>query len=257
MKRCLLLVLLLCSPLAFAEDRFIADAFSAAGVDGTLVLTSLRGGITITHNDERAVRRFAPASTFKILNTLIALQEHVVSAGDTVFKWHGKVDDVPEWNRDQTLESAFRVSCVWCYQEIATQVGEARYRRYVALAGYGELAQVPDITTFWLDGRLTVSAVEQVAFLKKVYLRALPFRDEAYDALKQFMLEEQTDRYRLFTKTGWAARTNPQVGWYVGYVETADDVWFFATNLTLRSNADQALRQALTKAALRLNRIIP
>ncbi len=257
MKHIFLIVFVLISNLALAEDKAISSIFSAESADGTIILQSLRGGRTITHNDERAYRRFASASTFKIFNTLIAVEENVVRLGDTAFKWNGKTYDFPDWNRDQTLESAFKASCVWCYQEIAQQVREESYRRYLALANYGELTDMPDVTTFWLDGSFTVSAVEQVAFLRKVYLRELPFRDDAYNALRQVMLAEQTDSYRLFAKTGWAARMSPQIGWYVGYVETADDVWFFATNLTLRSNADLGLRQKLTKAVLQAEHIIP
>lgn len=250
-------LILLCSKLALAEDRAISAIFSAEGVDGTIILKSLRADRTITHNDPRTSRRFASASTFKIFNTLIAVQENVVSLEGTVFKWDGKAYDFPDWNRDQTLESAFKVSCVWCYQEIAKRVGEENYRRYLALARYGALANMNDVTTFWLDGSFTVSAVEQVALLKKIYLRELPFRDETYDALKRVMLSEQTDSYRLYAKTGWAARMSPQIGWYVGYVETSDDVWFFSINLSLRSEADLGLRQKITKAVLRAERIIP
>ena len=122
-------LILLCSKLALAEDRAISAIFSAEGVDGTIILKSLRADRTITHNDPRTSRRFASASTFKIFNTLIAVQENVVSLEGTVFKWDGKAYDFPDWNRDQTLESAFKVSCVWCYQEIAKRVGEENYRR--------------------------------------------------------------------------------------------------------------------------------
>lgn len=257
MKHIFLVFMILCSNFAIAEDKAIAAIFSAEGVDGTIILKSLRGDKTITHNDARASRRFASASTFKIFNTLIAVQENVVSVAGTAFRWDGKTHDFPDWNRDQTLESAFKFSCVWCYQEIAKQVGEETYRRYLTLARYGVLTNVADTTTFWLDGSFTVSAVEQIALLEKIYLRELPFRDEAYDALKQVMLAEQTDSYKLYAKTGWAARMNPKIGWYVGYVETSDDVWFFAINLTLRSELDLGLRQKITKAALRAERIIP
>lgn len=257
MKHLFLVFLILYSNFALAEDKAISAIFSSEGVDGTIILKSLRGNKTITHNDARASRRFASASTFKIFNTLIAVQENVVSLDGTAFKWNGKTYDFPDWNRDQTLESAFKVSCVWCYQEIAKQVGEETYRRYLTLARYGALSNVDDTTTFWLDGSFTVSAVEQVALLKRIYLRELPFRDEAYDALKRVMQAEQTDNYKLYAKTGWAARMNPQIGWYVGYVETSDDVWFFAINLTLRSEPDLGLRQQITKAVLRAERIIP
>jgi beta-lactamase class D len=102
-----------------------------------------------------------------------------------------------------------------------------------------------------------VSAIEQVTLLKRIYQRELPFRDDAYNSLKDVMLAEQTDRYRLYAKTGWAARMTPQIGWYIGYIETTDDVWFFATNVVLRSEADLGVRQKLTRAVLQMEGIIP
>ena len=42
--------------------------------EGTLVLSSLQSEQTFVHNDERSNRRFAVASTFKILHSLIALE---------------------------------------------------------------------------------------------------------------------------------------------------------------------------------------
>ena len=84
------------------------------------------------------------------------------------------------------------------------------------------------LTTFWLDGSLEISALEQVEFLKKVYLRSLPFSPFSYETLKKIMFVDQSATYTIYAKTGWASRAKPQVGWYVGYLETPKNVWFFA-----------------------------
>jgi beta-lactamase class D len=256
--RSLLLFFLLLSPLvAAAEDAAIAALFEKQGVEGTLVLASLASGEVIIHDDARAQTPLAPASTFKVLNTLIALQEGVVQDKDSRFTWDGRVHEIADWNRDQTLQSAFRVSCVWCYQQIAERVGKEKYRRYLQAVEYGALPQEFDLATFWLEGTLRVSALEQVAFLKKVVMRTLPFDPSAYDTLREVMLAESTADYSLYAKTGWAVRTAPQVGWYVGYVEAASGTWFFATNINISSPADLPLRQQLTRAALQAKGIIP
>ena len=101
---------------AVAEDQVIAKLFNQSDIKGTIVISSLRSGQTFIHNDLRANQRFTSASTFKILNTLISLEEKAISGKDDVFKWDGQTYAILDWNRDQTLESAFRVSCVWCYQ---------------------------------------------------------------------------------------------------------------------------------------------
>lgn len=239
-----------------AEDSDIAAAFHRAGLEGTFITVSLGTGRTISHNDTRAGQRYPIASTFKILNSLIALEENVITPDD-VLKWDGKTRDFPDWNRDQTLASAFKVSCVWCYQELASRVGRPAYRHYLKQAAYGELDPDFQTTTFWLDGSLRVSARDQVDLLRKLYLRQLPFRDEHYNALRNIMLAEQTPLFSLRAKTGWAMSARPAIGWYVGYVETARDVWFFATNVDIRDAGQLPLRISLTREALRLKGILP
>lgn len=247
---------LLWSMPALAEDPALAELFSQQGVQGTIVMSSLNGGKTFIHNDLRAGQRFSPASTFKIPNTLIALEEKVLAGKDDIFKWDGQIHDVATWNHDQTLTSAFKVSCVWCFQELARRVGAEKYQQYLRDLNYGEWREPFVATTFWLDGSLQISALEQVNFLRRVYRRELPLSDPAYETLKHIMLVEQGNTYTLWAKTGWAARVTPPVGWYVGYVETPTDVWVFATNIELRDEKDLERRQKLTRSALQVKGVI-
>jgi beta-lactamase class D len=236
---------------AVAEDKAIAKFFTQHGVNGTMVIASLQSGKQYIHNNIRAKQRFSPASTFKIFNTLIALEKKAIEK-ETVLKWDGHIYDIPDWNHDQTLASAFKVSCVWCFQKLARQVGAEKYRDYLHKANYGTLREPFETTTFWLDGSLEVSAIEQINFLKKVYQRTLPFSSLSYDTLKQIMLVEQTPSFTIRAKTGWAG----QIAWYVGYVETSTDVWFFATNLDIRNKNDLPLRQRLTQVVLQAKGIV-
>ena len=71
------------------------------------------------------------------------------------------------------------------------------------------------------------------------------------------MLLEQTPNYRLYGKTGWAARSEPRIGWFVGYVETADDTWVFALNIDSPSMADLPKRQQVLTQALIATQILP
>lgn len=241
---------------AHAEDPDLAKLFTDQHLTGTIVISSLDGAKTYIHNDERANARFVPASTFKIPNTLIALEEGVVADEKEIRKWDGKDTGVPAWNRDQSMETAFRSSCVWFYQELARGVGLDRYSSYLARMNYGNGKAGPDLTTFWLGGDLKISAVEQISFLKKLYGRAYPFKPSSYELLGKLMTVEQTPAYKIRAKTGWAQRITPQVGWYVGYVESGGKVWFFATNLEIVKPEDSRLRQTITTEALRLKGII-
>ncbi len=258
MLKLVLLVCSLCiSIFASAEDAAVEKLFRDAGIDGTIVIESVSTGQRFVHNDPRSKQPYSAASTFKILNTLIALQEGAVSGANASFHWDGTRYEITDWNHDQTLESAFKVSCVWCYQQIARQVGAAKYPVYVRQSNYGQLRQPFNETEFWLDGSLTISAEQQVAFLRQIIERKLPFNVSSYDTLKKIMLSEETAQYRLYAKTGWATRSTPSVGWYVGFVEAPGDTWLFALNLVTRDAKDLPLRIQIAKDALKAKGVLP
>ncbi len=252
----IIIMVLLFSIQTVAEDEVIAKLFAKEGLTGTMVLSSVGSGETFIHNDLRANHRFTVASTFKILNTLIALEEEVISGKDDLFKWDGHMYSISDWNCDQTLESAFKVSCVWCFQDLARRVGVEKYRSYLQKTSYGELHEPFDGETFWLDGSLKISAMEQVEFLKKVYQRTLPFSISSYETLRQIMLAEQTSAFSIRAKTGLASSAKPKIGWYVGYVETSKDVWVFATNIDIYDQKDLSLRLKLTRDALQIKGVV-
>lgn len=257
LRTALLWLLMLASTPLLAEDAQIARLLADQQISGTLVISALHSGKTYIHDNTRAAQRFTAASTFKIPNSLIALQLGLVNGPNAPFKWDGTRYSIANWNQDQTLASAFRVSCVWCYQQLARQIGKAAYREWLTRIGYGALREPFALTTFWLDGSLTISALEQVAFLKQVYRRQLPFSPASYDTLREIMRSEQNTNFTLYAKTGLAADSLPKIGWYVGFVETAQDVWFFATNLDITADAQLPLRLQLTREALQAKGVIP
>lgn len=233
-----------------AEIDAVARVFAAEDVAGTIVVVSADGSTRYVHNDARSNTRFSPASTFKMPNTLIALDAGVVASANSTFKWDGKERGLAAWNRDQTLRSAFQVSCVWCYQEIARTVGNDRYAGALAAIDYGNQRLGDHVDQFWLNGDLQISANEQIAFLRKIFDQSLPFQRKHLDTLKAIMLIEQTADYALFAKTGWTG-AELYVGWYVGYVEKSDKTWLFAMNMRMDSAEQAALRKDLTMRSLR------
>lgn len=40
------------------------------------------------------------------------------------------------------------------------------------------------------------------------------------------MIVEQNDNYTIRAKSGWSGT----IGWYIGYIQKANTVWFFAFN---------------------------
>ena len=247
-----LVFLLLLPSSLLANDADIERRFIEAGVDGTLLIESLDGRVKYIHNSAKARQAHIPASTFKIPNTLIALEEGVIKDQFEVIKWDGVERIYAPWNSDQTLATAFAHSCVWCYQRFAKEVGDSRYKHYLDAFDYGNQKTGQDVATFWLEGDLRVSPNDQIAFLRKVYLGQLPIKASNIQTLKEIMLVEETPAYKLRAKTGWKGAD----GWYVGYVEADNDVWFFAHHMVVNDPADLPLRAKMVIDALKLKGII-
>jgi len=237
------------------KTKAIDDLFRSEGIVATFVAESANGGMAFVYNERRSVERFSPASTFKIPNTLIALDTLVVASEDSIFEWDGTDKGMQQWNQDHTLVSAFRVSCVWCYQEMARNIGRKRYESALAMLDYGNQSIGGEVDAFWLNGNLQISALEQIEFLRKLSQYAVPFRRKHVGTLKNIMLVEQTDSHSIYAKTGWAA-TTPQVAWYVGFVTKGDETWLFAMNIRVDRPEQAELRKELTIRSLRLLEII-
>ncbi len=232
------------------------DFIDYNNIDATIVVSNLNGEKEFIINEKRSEQGFLPASTFKIPNTLIALQEGVINDENEIIIWDGKDKGLSEWNKDQNLKTALPSSCVWFYQELAKKIGIEKYSEYLNQIDYGNKKAGTRADNFWLEGDIRISAKEQIEFLKKVYTEEYNFKEDYYKILKDLMIEEKNTEYTLRGKTGWAQRINPQIGWYVGYIETAKDTWFFACNLDICQNSDANYRKELVLGYLRDLKII-
>jgi beta-lactamase class D len=240
------ILLLIISVNALAEENKIEDLYKSNNITGSILIESLDGKVKYQYNvnDKES---FIPASTFKIPNTLIFLEEGLIKDEFEVIKWDGKEREYAFWNKDQTLKSAFQYSCVWCYQLYARQVGDEKYHEYLRKFDYGNFLTGNDITRFWLDGELRLSVKDQITFLRKVYTEELPIQKVHIKTLKKIMLSEEHKNYNLWSKTGWSGKD----GWYVGYLVTDNQTWFFANHIEINKKSDLAFRKKLTMEILK------
>lgn len=174
-----------------------------------------------------------PASTFKITNSIIALETGVVDSDSTLFRWDGEPRRLPIWEQDLVLRDAFHYSCVPCYQEVARAIGPERMNPYLAYLDYGKMVvDSSSIDTFWLVGESKITPAEQIDFLKRFYYSELPISARTETIMKRMMVIEDHPSYTISGKTGWSIRNDNNNGWFVGYVEVADNVFFFAINIS-------------------------
>ena len=225
-------------------------ALDSAGIQGTFLLHKMGTNEYDTNDRARAETRFLPASTFKIFNSLVALETGVIADEHETFKWDGVVRSVPAWNQDHDLASAIRVSAVWYYQELARRIGRERMQEWIDRAKYGNQNIGGEIDSFWLKGDIRISPLEQVRFLERLYKEDLPFSHRSMEIVKRILIQDQGAGWTLHGKTGWGGDGDNQVGWYVGYVERTDGVWFFANNIRIVKDEDAWARIPLTRAIL-------
>ncbi|MEP2280889.1 class D beta-lactamase [Maribacter sp.] len=204
-----------------------------------------------------------PASTFKIANTIIGLETGVIKNDSTIFKWDGEDKWSPLWEQDLVLRDAFQYSCVPCYQEVAATIGTKRMTEYVEKLHYGNLKiDSTNITNFWLEGESRISQTQQIDFLKRYYDDLLPISAKTKSIMQDVMLVTKTTNYNLSGKTGLSNNNNQYNGWFVGFIEAKDQVYFFATNLepkTSKVNLKDFIdtRKKITLAALKELNFIP
>jgi beta-lactamase class D len=250
-------------PLARADAADLRDdlsrLFSAAATRGTMVVHDTAKARVTVVDRARAEEGFRPASTFKIPNALLALELGIAGPDSPVFPWDGQKRWLEVWNRDQTLRSAFKVSLVPTFQEIARRIGAERMARYVEAFDYGNknIGGAP-LDRFWLEGDLRISTFQQVAFLRKLQREELPASKWAQALVKDVMLMESGEGFIIRGKTGWDSAAKPGTGWWVGWVERAAGPVFFALNLDVTdSKAHIPARLQIARAVLQELGVLP
>ncbi|MGK7394646.1 MAG: class D beta-lactamase [Candidatus Cyclobacteriaceae bacterium M3_2C_046] len=235
----------------------LQDIIDAAGVSGSVLIYHYDRNIYYSNNFEWTQKGHLPASTFKIANSIIALETGIVEDQSTLFPWDGKKRPMAVWERNMTFKEAFQLSCVPCYQQVALSIGADRMRQYLSLLNYGKM-EVNDsnIDLFWLEGQSSINQVEQINFLVRLYESALPVSERTMKIIKRIMVIEENDKYILRGKTGWSIRNGNNNGWFVGYLEQNDQVYFFATNIipgeAFNLNMFGLIRKTITEKGLKV-----
>lgn len=226
--------------------------FQELGIKGSIFIEDFKHDRTYQYNPQRNATAFLPASTFKILNSLISLETGVISDELEILTWDGIQRQIPAWNRDLNMKEAIKLSAVWFYQVLARRVGYDRMQKWVTQAGYGnqKIGGKEDIDRFWLQGELRITPQQQIEFLRRLYKNELPFSERSLSIVKDILIVEKTPDYTLRGKTGWVGfegMAKPEIGWYVGYLDKGENTYFFATNIDMQSQKDASARIELTR----------
>jgi beta-lactamase class D len=231
----------------------LAKHFTDVGTVGTFVGYKVDEYLIIASDKNRSGEAKLPASTFKIPNSLIALETGVVGDPDKdVFKWDGVTRGIEAWNRDHTLRSAIAASAVPVYQEIARRIGAERMQKYLDLFDYGNRDIGGGIDQFWLTGNLRIDPVQQVDFVDRLRRGVLPISKRSQDLVRDILPVTKVGDRVIRAKSGLlgAEIGKPSLGWMVGWAEKGETRTVFALNIDCVEPRHIADRMAITQQCL-------
>jgi bla regulator protein BlaR1 len=219
--------------------------------EGSFVLYDLKRDVWKIHNIDRAVLRVAPNSTYKIYDALFGLEEGIITPDDSLIAWSGETYPFEAWNANQTLQSAMNSSVNWYFQSVDEQLGASNIYSYIQEIGYGNENMSGDFSTYWMESSLEISPVEQVELLTRLQNNSFGFAPENINAVKDAICLSASDAGTFYGKTGTGRVDGQDVnGWFVGLLETADNTYFFATNIGADSGATGSNATEITMSIL-------
>ena len=219
--------------------------------EGSFVLYDLGNDAWSIHDKEHATLRVAPNSTYKIYDALFGLEEGVITPENSFITWNGESYTFEAWNADQTLQSAMNSSVNWYFQSIDEQLGFSDVYSYIQEIGYCNENMSGDFSTYWMESSLEISPIEQVELLTKLQNNSFGFAPENVNAVKDAICLSSSDAGTFYGKTGTGRVDDQDVnGWFVGFVETADNTYFFATNIGANSDATGGKATEITMSIL-------
>jgi beta-lactamase class D len=228
-----------CSQNNVKQDKSLKKYFDENKVEGCFALmNNATGKFTVYNLSRYRDSSYLPASTFKIINSLIGLQTGKIVNDSMVIKWDGVKRLTDDWNKDLTMFEAFRVSSVYYYQQVAKRIGKDTMQLWLDSLKYGtkDLTEKVTIKTtidsFWLDNSLKITPDQQLGLVKLLYFNQLPFFKSYQEVVKRAMLFEDNANYRLGYKTGWGyTEKGHSLGWVVGWIEENKHPYFFVLNI--------------------------
>ena len=208
------------------------------GYEGSFVLYDMNNDTWNIYDMDHATLRTAPNSTYKIYDALFGLEEGIIKPGDSVMAWNGADYPFEAWNADQDLYSAMQASVNWYFEEIDKQLGSSTIQNFIRKIGYGNENVSSDLSSYWMQSTLKISPVEQVQLLTALHNNNFDFAPKHINAVKNAICLFSSEGKNFYGKTGTGRVDGRDVnGWFVGYIETAGNTYFFATNIQATENA--------------------
>lgn len=216
------------------------------GLNGTAVIYDTAKQQYTIYNRDLAVTRSSPCSTFKIISSLIALENGIIEPENSTRTWSGEIFWNEDWNKDIDFPEAFRTSCVWYYRQVIDDIGEDLMQRELDRLQYGN-CDISDwegrlntnnsnraLTGFWIESSLLISPKEQVDVMERIFRDNSAYSEETRAELKQVMLVPEIDStdISIYGKTGMGKADGVVVdAWFTGFAESTTGKIYFCVRL--------------------------
>ncbi|MDE6622186.1 MAG: class D beta-lactamase, partial [Lachnospiraceae bacterium] len=200
----------------------------------------------IMYNRDLALTRRPPCSTFKIVSSLIALENGILEPENSTREWSGEIFWNEDWNKDIDFSEAFRTSCVWYYRQVIDDIGKDMMQEELEKIQYGN-CDISDwegrlntnnnnraLTGFWIESSLMISPKEQVEVMERIFCEDSDYSEESQDELKNVMLVSEQERMdvSIYGKTGMGKANGIVVdAWFTGFAEGAEGNIYFCVHL--------------------------
>lgn len=219
--------------------------------DGCFVLYNRHDDSWKIYNIEHATTRTSPDSTYKIYSALFGLEKNIITPKNSLIHWNKKRYIFNAWNKDHNLYTAMDSSVNWYFQTIDNELGKSNIKKYIDKINYGNRNVHDALASYWMESTLKISPIEQVELLSKVYNNKFDFKQNNINTVKQAICLSSSENGNFYGKTG-TGRVNGQDinGWFIGFIETSNNTYYFATNINSNRNATGSTASKITMSIL-------
>lgn len=229
------------------------------GINGAAVIYNPTENSYQIYDQELALTQRSPCSTFKIISSLIALENGIIEPDNSTRTWSGEIFWNEEWNRDIDFSSAFHASCVWYFREVIDEIGKDTMQEELKKLEYGNCDisdwagrlnannNNPVLTGFWIESSLLVSPKEQAEVMQRIFGDNSDYSEKTLEQLKQVMLlpEQNETDISIYGKTGMGKAYGIVVdSWYTGFADTTDNRIYFCVYLGETDNQNVSSAKA-------------
>ncbi|HDK3666207.1 beta-lactam sensor/signal transducer BlaR1 [Staphylococcus epidermidis] len=215
-----------------SDYQILDESKNFGSNSGSFVMYSMKKDKYYIYNEKESRKRYSPDSTYKIYLALFGLDRHIISDKNSRMSWNHNHYPFDSWNKDQDLNTAIQNSVNWYFERISNQLSKNYTSDQLKQLNYGN-KNLGSYKSYWMEDSLKISNLEQVIVLKNMMEQNNHFSKNEKKQLSSSLLIRKNENYELYGKTGTGIVNGKyNNGWFVGYVITNHDKYYFSTHLS-------------------------